>query len=118
MLRFRQLPQGATVVIIRRTLQAEPDVRGNDVYVESRIEVRGCSVQSGATSEIVQGTELVSSDVVVYMPSGTDLYPVDALEIDGERYEIQGQPGSNQSPFTGSIGPVEVRANRQTGVTV
>jgi hypothetical protein len=110
-------PHGSTVTVIRRTLTGR-DVKGNDVYSEARQDVGNCSVQGGASTEVAIGTEQITSDVVVYMPEGIELDALDVLEIDGLRYEIQGEPSHYQSSFTGTIGPVQIRANRMTGVAV
>lgn len=108
---------GTTVTIERRVLSGT-DEFGNDKYTNQSVDVYPCSVQSGSSSEVVQGTEQVTTDIVVYFPAGTDAEAIDALVIDGVKYEIVGEPNAGTSPFTGFVAPVQVRANRMTGVSV
>ena len=111
------IPFGSTVTIHRRVLDGVDDF-GDDKYTDQTEDIFPCSVQSGASVEVVQGTEQVTTDIAVYAPAGTNVDAIDFLEIDGEKYEVVGLPNSGQSPFTGSIPPVRIRANRITGVSV
>lgn len=110
-------PYGVTVTVISRTVSGQ-DEFGNDTFSETTQDIPYCSVQPGGTNETTQFTDQLSSEVVVYLPYGTDVEYIDALAIDGDRYEVQGKPNTWASPFSGNTAPVEVRATKVTGVSV
>lgn len=111
------LPNGTTVSIHRRVLNGV-DEFGDDKYTDVATDVYPCSVQPGSSVEVIQGTEQLTSDIVVYVPAGTDVDAIDFLMIGGVKYEIQGSPNAGISPFTGFVPPVQIRANVVTGVSV
>jgi hypothetical protein len=110
-------PYGVTVTVVRRTVSGR-DEYGNDTYSSATEDISPCVIQPGSSSEVVQFTDQLSTDIVVYFPYGTDVEYVDALIYNGIQYEVQGQPQSWLSPFSGNTAPVEVRASKVTGVSV
>lgn len=110
-------PYGITVTVVVRTVTGQ-DEYGNDVYENTTYDVPSCSVQPGGTNETTQFTEQLSSEIVVYLPYGTDVEFLDALIVDGITYEVQGKPNVWASPFSGNTAPVEVRATKVSGVSV
>jgi hypothetical protein len=113
-----RLPYGQTVTLVKRTLAGQ-DSRGNNVYSESSQVIDGCAVSYGASAEIVQGTDVVASDVTVQFPDGTVVTAYDAMILpDGNKYEIEGTPNQDTSPFTGITSYVEVRGRVVTGSSV
>ena len=110
------LRAGQTVTIVRRVLQPEPDSHGNDVYVDQLISVLGCAISPGFSSETDSGGIQVKANVTIHMPTGTVVYPTDALRgPDGREYEVIGFPDTWQSPFTGTLSMVEVKVQEVTG---
>jgi hypothetical protein len=57
----------------------------------------------------------VITGLTLYAPYGTDIRPTDQIRVGGNVYEVDGQPGSFRSPFTGSTGPVVVALRLVTG---
>jgi SPP1 family predicted phage head-tail adaptor len=110
-------PYGQTVTLIRRTVTSR-DERGNDVYSESPEAIPQAVVQPTGSTEFTQFTDQVSTDMTVFLPYGTKVSAIDAIEIAGQRYEIQGEPSSWRSPFSGNTSPVQLRLSRITGVSV
>ncbi len=112
------LPLGQTVTLHQRTVTSQ-DARGNDVYSDNAIQVTGCAVTYGASTENVEGTDTVVSDATVYMPDGSDPTAYDRMTLpDGNTYEIQGKPVQQKSPFSGTTSYIEVHGRLVTGSTV
>jgi hypothetical protein len=111
------LPYGQTVTLLRRVPAGQDDF-GDDKYSDVSDDIFPCSVQPGSSSEVVYGTEQLTSDIVVYVLAGTDVSYLDAIVHDGVKYEIQGQPFGGISPWTGSRAPIMIRANKVTGASV
>lgn len=109
-------PAGETVTIVRPTTAPGPDVYGNDVPgspVET--EVPGCAVAPAGTSEDAQGRDQVSTGLSVWLPHGTDISATDRVRVRGQLYEVSGTPETWQSPFTGSVSPVQISLSRVVG---
>lgn len=113
----RTLPYAQTITLLRRVLSGR-DEFGNDTYTDARAQVSGCVVQPAGSSEQIDFTELVSSDITVFIPYGTDVSPLDALLINGVTYEVRGVPQQWRSPFSGNTSPIQVQASVVTGVSV
>jgi hypothetical protein len=62
-----------------------------------------------------RGRQGVIEGLSVYLPYGTDLRPTDQLRLDGVLYEVEGDPGSWWSPFTGRTPGIEVAVRRAEG---
>lgn len=110
-------PYAQTITVLRRVL-AEPDQYGNDTYTDAAVQVSGCVVQPAGSNEQTQFTDQISTDITVFMPYGTDVSPLDALVINGVKYEIQGIPQQWRSPFSGHTSPIQLRASLVTGASV
>lgn len=106
-------PYGKAITLVTRAVTGR-DVYGNDVYGETTTTVVG-AFAPGGSSEQVQGQDTVTTQPTAYLPSGTDPTAIDALEVDGQRYEVDGDPQSWQSPYTGWAPGVAVRLQRVTG---
>jgi hypothetical protein len=111
---------GETVTIVRPGPPTR-DAYGNDVPgAPTEIAVPGCGIaprdSTGAGSnEIVQGRDTVITGLLLYAPSGTEFRSTDKVRVKGVLYEVDGQPGSFRSPFTGSAGPVVAALTLVTG---
>jgi hypothetical protein len=114
----RTFPYGQTITLLHRVLAVEHDEFGNDTYDDVPVQVSGCVVQPSGSAEQVQFTEQISTSITVFMPYGTDVQPLDALIINGTKYEIQGIPQQWRSPFSGNTSPLQVTASAVTGASV
>lgn len=111
-------PYGQTATLITRTVTGK-DGDGNDVYGETTSTVQG-AFAPGGSAEYPQGAGSSGGDQVVtqptlYLPGGTVLGAVDAVEINGTRYEVDGDPLVWTSPFTGRQAGVQVPLKKVTG---
>lgn len=85
-------PAERDIVLVRRAVIGEDEL-GDDLYGETRSTVRGLFAPGG-TSELVQGQNTVITQPTAYLfPPVPDLSAVDAVEVDNDRYEIDGDPG-------------------------
>lgn len=110
-------PYGVTVTLIKRAVSGQ-DAYGNDVYSETPVPVYPCVVQPSGSTEFVQFTDQVSTDLAIFMPYETDVSPTDAVEYNGIRYEIQGDVSRWQSPFSGHTSPIQMRVSKVSGASV
>jgi hypothetical protein len=110
-------PYGQTVTVVSRTVAGQ-DSYGNDTYTETKTDITPCVVQSSGSTETTQFTDQVSDSLTVFLPYGTSVQAIYALEWNGIRYEVQGNPSQWQSPFSGHTSPIQVTAIRITGVSV
>jgi hypothetical protein len=112
------LLKGQTVTVIDRVLVVDdngnpvPDEYGNDQYSTVTFDVDGCAISPGFSSEDFSGTESVTENVNVHMPNGTNISSLAAVIIAGLQFEVVGEPNTWESPFTGTLGPVEVKCKR------
>ena len=63
-----------------------------------RTPVPGCSVQPGATSEVLDGRDTTAVRWTVFAPADAPVESVDAVEWQGVRYAVDGHPARHRSP--------------------
>lgn len=66
----------------------------------------------GTSVESLGGRDLLTVQPAVYLPAGTSIAAVDAVEVRGLTYEVDGSPNDWVNPFTGWNPGVEVRLRR------
>lgn len=99
---------GTTVRFVNRVVTGT-DNYGNDVYSKTNVDVSGCAVNFGTTTEEWQGNVRVEADVTVYAPLGTIVdVPWDEMIINGITYNVVGLPRNWSSPFSGTVGVDEI----------
>ncbi len=85
----RMLSRDAT--IIRRTATGEKDRHGDDLFETVEVEVR-CALQQRRATETEDGGEISDTTWVLFLPIGTLIDTGDAIEVEGRRYEVTGEP--------------------------
>lgn len=81
----------------------------------SSSSISGCSVQPASTTLNEDGRVLGLSDgLTVYAPAGADVLAGDHIVIDGDTYEINGEPRKWESP-TGAVSNVQLNLKRYSG---
>lgn len=73
----------------------------------SSVTVRGCDVQPGASTEEVAARQNVIIRHTVWAPPATVVGAHDAMEYDGTRYAVDGEPMRWKSP-TGAVSHVQI----------
>lgn len=112
------LVQGDPVTWIHRTLSGH-DARGNDTYTSTSTVINACAISYGISTEIVEGTDTVASDVIVYLPDDAlGITAYDQLILpDGKTYQVQGNPIQDASPFSGITSYIAAHARQVAGST-
>jgi hypothetical protein len=106
-------PFGRDITLQVRT-KTGTDAYGNDVFSTAPTVVKGAFAPGGSTEQ-VQGQNVLITQPTIYLQPGTDVSAVDAVDIDGDRFEVDGTPNDWINPFTGWSAGVEVRLRRVTG---
>ena len=68
----------------------------------ARRAVPGCSVQPGATAEVMAGRDTSTVRWTVLAPAGTVVEATTGCEYEGQLYRVDGQPARWKSP-TGAL---------------
>ena len=106
-------PFGEPITLITRTKGA-PDARGNDTWTPTTTTVTG-AYNPGTSVELVQGQDLLTVQPSVYLPPGTVVSAIDAVQVAGLTYEVDGSPNEMTSPWTGKDFGIVVKLKRVTG---
>lgn len=109
-------PAGETVTIVRPGPVTGRDAYGNDVRgADEEIQSKGWAVAPAGSTEDTQARDQSTSVLTAWPPGGTDVRYTDRILRRGVLYEIRGEPGEWQSPFTGTTSPMQVSLVRVTG---
>ena len=109
-------PYGTTLTMIRRVLSGTDDY-GNDAYSDVSVSVGDCVINPVSSNETTNFTDQVNTTITVFVPFGTDVSFLEAFVINGEKYEVQGDPETFVSPFSGHVSPIQIRAIKTTGAS-
>lgn len=104
---------GETIILNRRTVSGQDDY-GNDIYTTEALSLSRVPVWPSASTESVQGQDMVASDLTAMLPAGTDVGAVDSVQVYGNDYEIVGDPSHYRNPFEGAE-LIEIRLRKVTG---
>jgi hypothetical protein len=83
-------PGRRTVVVIRATKRDKLDAKPTTPDPEH--EVKGCAVLPRSSYEEERGWVIVEGRMVI-APYGADVLATDRVRIDGESWEVDGEPG-------------------------
>ena len=96
----------ATDSIVRLRAGETSDSHGNSFPdwggAVEELTITGCSVQPGATVEMLENREGTRIDLTVYAPANADVRSSDRVRYDGEVFEVDGRPQRWKSP-TGTL---------------
>ena len=115
---FPNFPFGLTLTVIKRIDSGNRDEMGNVIYDEKPVKVSNCVFQSQSSTENLEFADQLLVTNVVFMPAGSDVQSVDAIEVFGDRYEVVGDPNSYISPFSGHQSPIRVNLSKIRGVAL
>lgn len=108
-------PFSVTMTLIKRSVM-DQDAYGNDIYLETPVTVTNCVFTPAGSSESLNFQDQVSTSDTIFMPAGTDVGPLDAIEWNGNRYEVTGEISAWTSPFSGRVSPVRINVSKIAGV--
>lgn len=96
------LPAFATdTIVVLRASGAIGDAHGQnlpDWATAGGTTVAGCSVQPGATDEILAGRDTVTIDYTAYVPPDTDVKATDRVVFGADTFTVVGEPLRWRSP--------------------
>jgi hypothetical protein len=78
------------------------------------LPIGGCSVQPGATDEVLTSRDTIQDAWEVYAPRFADILPTDRIRWNGNDYEVLGQPAAWDSP-TGALSHLHFSMQRWEG---
>jgi len=104
------------MTLIKRAVSGQ-DAYGNDTYTETQVNVDYCVFQPAGSNENLIFTDQISTTDTIFMPFGTDVTALDAIDYNGDRYEVVGDPGEWVSPFSGRVSPIRVSVSIVKGVS-
>lgn len=111
------LPFWANDTIVRNRPTVTDDGHGNTIpnwAVTADLPIRGCSVQAGASQEILGGRDASLTQWTVYAPAGADVTATDGVTWNGDLYAVNGQPMPQRSP-TGALNHTVIELRRIQG---
>lgn len=100
--------------IVRRTFEGATDEYGNDVATERTIEAV-CEMQQRQRSEDTDRGEVSATRWLLVLPAGTEIGTGDSVVVDGEVYELDGDPWEARNPRTRQASHVEATVVRSAG---
>ena len=83
------------------------DEYGDPIPAQTSTVVLGAFDPGGSTEN--PGQDTATTQPTVYLPPGTDVSWVDAVQVRGVTYQVDGSPNSYVSPFTGFTTGVVVK---------
>lgn len=108
-------PYGETVTVRTMTVTGR-DVDGNDARTPTNRTLNNVPVWDPrfGNRELVQGQDMVLSDLALLFPAGDPIVATDRVIVRGDEYEVDGKPAVFRNPLTGT-GCIQVNVNRVTG---
>lgn len=103
-----------TVTIVRPAAKAQRGTTVPDWDSATEHSVSGCNVQTPTTGMELDGRTATNLGGTVYMPYGTDVRAGDAIDYNGHRFMVVGEPMVWESP-TGNLDHVQVRITEWEG---
>jgi hypothetical protein len=100
--------------IVRRSGSGDVDELGDEVEGETRVE-SVCEVQQRQREEPAALGEISDTRWVAFLPAGTEIDTGDAIDLDGDLYELVGDPWRARNPRTGAESHVEATVRRVAG---
>ena len=84
-----------------------PDEYGDPIPTQTSTVVLG-AFDPGLSAEN-EAQDTATAQPTVYLPPGTDVSWIDAVQVRGTTYQVDGSPNSYTSPFTGATFGVVVK---------
>lgn len=100
--------------ITRRTPStSDPDEYGNRAPSEATVTTV-CELQQRQRAEDDINGQVATAAFLLILPAGTALHTTDTVTIDGDDYEVQGEPWAARNPRTQAASHVEATVTRVT----
>lgn len=105
-------PFGETVTVIRQIENNRGDRSAGDSFL-----VSGCAVwpPNTGTEIVAGGMDVLTFDLTVLMPPGSDVLSTDKVLVRGTLYDVVGQPAEHRSARTGHRAGIELSLKASAG---
>ena len=103
-----------TCTVIRRSESGSTDDYGNDVATETT-SVTVCELQQLRRDEKEDSGEVSRDTWTVFFHADEDIETGDAVVVDGQTFELIGDPWEARNPRTGVTSHIEATARRTAG---
>lgn len=100
--------------IVRRSASGSTDVYGNDVPTETSVSAL-CELQQHRSDEEDDQGEVSDTLWKLYLPKDTAVRTGDGVIVDGETYEVVGDPWHARNPRTKAESHIEATLRRTAG---
>jgi hypothetical protein len=100
--------------IIRRVFEGDLDDYGNEIPTEITVAAV-CELQQRQRSEDTDRGEVSATSWLLVLPAGTEIGSGDSIVIDGEVYELDGDPWEARNPRTRQPSHIEATVVRTAG---
>lgn len=101
-------------ILIQRVPTGSYDRFGNDQDLDATEDAL-CELQQRTPNERGDSGEVSDDEWRVFFLPGVDLSTASAVQVDGEVYELVGDPWVARNPRTGATSHIEVKARRTAG---
>jgi hypothetical protein len=101
------MPFAVPMTLLKRAVSGQ-DEYGNDTYTETPVTIQQCVFQPAGSTENLIFADQVSTTDTIFMPGGTDVSALDAIQYNGDTYEVTGAISAWTSPFSGRISPIRI----------
>ena len=100
------------VTVHRRTGR---DAFGDPTGSTSTHQLRGCVFAPGGSTESNVRGQTVTTTAALYGPYDADVLATDVVDVDGDRFEVDGEPARWLDPFTREEIGMHATLRRVTG---
>lgn len=99
--------------LIRRSASASTDDYGDEIRAETLVQTY-CELQQRASDET--SDEVAGTSWIAFFPATLTIDQDDAIVVDGDKYELTGEPWKVRNPRTKQVSHIEVSLRRVAGV--
>lgn len=100
--------------IIRRSPSGSEDAFGNEIQTETSVATV-CDLQQQRADERNAQGETSYDEWIAFLLAGISIKTADTLVVDGQEFEVIGDPWHARNPRTKSESHIEVRLRRTAG---
>lgn len=100
--------------ITHRAPSGTKDAFGDETTTDSTASTV-CELQQRQRTEQTAGGELSDTQWLLVVPAGTTIATGDTVTVDGNDYEVHGEPWTVRNPRTAVVSHIEATLRRVTG---
>lgn len=101
-------------LLVQRSASGDLDRFGNPKRDETTVATV-CELQQQRRTEAGDAGELSDTTWALFLPAGTDVTTADTVIVDGQEYELVGEPWDARNPRTQVMSHIEATCRRTRG---